>query len=174
MTVSKHVCFTTTSHCSTRAVRAVRHYWIFFKEVLMMYHCRGLHVNMVRGDLEFKPLANLMQELPIVPKLDLAAKEEHVGDIERNTRYLKVKCRQLRHTLPFLQIPGVIIVWMVQVCTMTLNMFPRRGGSSQYSPSMIVTNQGVSMNQLQIRIGSHIQVWEPSTQTNSMKPLGAS
>ena len=92
-----------------------------------MYHCRGLRVDMVQGDLEFKPLEKLMQELPTVPTLDLAAKEEHVGDIERNTRYLKEKCRQLCHTLPFLQILGVIIVRMVQVCTMTLNMFPRSG-----------------------------------------------
>ena len=55
----------------------------------MMYHCRGLRVDMVRGDLEFKPLEKLMQELPTVPTLDLAAKEEHVGNIVRNTRYLK-------------------------------------------------------------------------------------
>ena len=142
----------------------------YFKGVLMMYHRRGLRVNMVQGDLEFKLLESLMQELPIVPKLDIEAKEEHVGNIKRNTRYLKEKCRQLRHTLPFLQIPGVIIVLIVQVCTMTLNMFPRWGGSSQYSPSMIVTNQGVSMDQLKIRFGLYGQVWEPSTQTNSMKP----
>ena len=94
----------------------------------MMYYHRGLRVDMVRGDLEFKPLEKLMQELPKVPTLDLAAKEEHVGDVERNTRYLKEKCRQLRHTLPFSQIPDVIIVRIVQVCTMTLNMFPRMGG----------------------------------------------
>jgi hypothetical protein len=51
---------------------------------------------------------------------------------------------------------------------MTLNMFPQIGGNRQYSPSMIVTNRGVSMNQLKIRFGSYVQVWEPSTQTNSM------
>ena len=68
----------------------------------MMYHHRGLCVDMVQGDLEFKLLERLMQELPTVPALDLAEKEEHVGDIESNKRYLKQKCRQLRHTLPFL------------------------------------------------------------------------
>ena len=94
----------------------------------MMYYCRGLRIEMVQGDLEFNPLEQLLQELPRVPALDLAAKEEHNGDVECNTRYLKEKCRQLRHTLPFLQITGVIIVWMVQVCTMTLNMFLRKGG----------------------------------------------
>ncbi len=94
----------------------------------MMYYLRGLRVEIVQGDLEFKPLEQLLKQLPRVPKLDLAAKEEHVSDIERNICYLKEKFRQLPHTLPFVQIPGVIIVWMVQVCTMTLNMFPRKGG----------------------------------------------
>ena len=106
-----------------------------------MYYRRGLRVTIVRGDLEFKPLDQLLKELPNVPKLDLAAKEKHVGNIKRNICYLKEKFQQLRHTLPFLQIPGVLIVWMVQVCTMTLNMFPRKGGSKHYSPNMIVTNK---------------------------------
>jgi hypothetical protein len=126
MTVSKNVCFTTTSHCSTRKVR---NYWNFLKEVLLMYYRRGLRVTLVRGDLEFKPLKELVKQLPSVSELDLAEKEEHVGGVERNIRYLKEKFRQLRHTLPFWQIPGVIIVRMVQVCTMTLNMFPQKGGS---------------------------------------------
>ena len=95
----------------------------------MMYYPRGLRIEMVREDLEFKLLDQLMQELPRVPALYLAAKEEHVGDVERNTRYLKEKCRQLRHTLPFLQIPGVIIVQMVQVCTITYHVkhVPEKG-----------------------------------------------
>jgi hypothetical protein len=38
----------------------------------MMYHCRGLRVDMEQGDLKFNLLAELMQELPIVPTLDLA------------------------------------------------------------------------------------------------------
>ena len=82
MMVSKNVCFTTTSYCSTRAVR---HYWNCLKEVLMIHYRRGLRVEIVQGDLKFKPLEQLLQELPRVPTLDLAAKEEHVGDIERIT-----------------------------------------------------------------------------------------
>ena len=44
MTVSKNVCFTTTSHCSNQKVQ---HYWIFLKEVLLMYYRRGLRVTLV-------------------------------------------------------------------------------------------------------------------------------
>ena len=93
----------------------------------MIYYHRGLRVTMVQGDLEFKLLEEEVKELPCVPQLDIAAKEEHVGNVERNIWYLKEKFWQLRHTLPFWQIPGVIIVRMVQVCTMTLNMFPQKG-----------------------------------------------
>ncbi len=61
MTVSKNVSFTTTSHCSTQKVR---HYWNFLKEVLMMYYRRGLRVTIVQGDLEFKPLEQLLKPIP--------------------------------------------------------------------------------------------------------------
>ncbi len=105
-----------------------------------MYYYRVLRVTLVQGDLEFKPLEELVKELPSVPELDIAAKKEHVGNIKHNIRYLKEKFRQLRHTLPFRQIPGVIIVWMVQVYTVTLKMFPQKGGGRHYSPNMIVTD----------------------------------
>ena len=127
--------------------------------MLLIYYRRGLRLTLVRGDLEFKPLEELVKQLPSVPELDIAAKEEHAGDVEHNIRYLKEKFRQLCHTLPFWQIPGVIIVWMVQVCTMTLNMFPQKGENCHYSPNMIVTDRGVSMDQLRIRFGSYVQVW---------------
>ena len=53
MAVSKNICFTTTSHCSTWAVQ---NYWNVLKEVPMMYYRRGLRVEIVLGDLEFKLL----------------------------------------------------------------------------------------------------------------------
>ena len=48
----------------------------------MMNYPRGLRIEMVRGDLEFKPLEQMLKELPRVPGLDLEAKEEHVGNIK--------------------------------------------------------------------------------------------
>ena len=50
----------------------------------MMYYHRGLLVEILKGDLKFKPLEQLVKELPRVPKSDLAAKEEHVGNVECN------------------------------------------------------------------------------------------
>ena len=40
----------------------------------MMYYRGGLRDEIVQGDLEFKPLEQLLEQLPQVPKLDLAAK----------------------------------------------------------------------------------------------------
>ena len=42
----------------------------------MMYYRRGLRVEIVRGDLKFKPLEQLVKELPRVPELDLAARQQ--------------------------------------------------------------------------------------------------
>ncbi len=50
----------------------------------MMYYRRGLRVTLVQGDLEFKPLEELVKALPRVLELDIAEKEEHVGNVECN------------------------------------------------------------------------------------------
>jgi len=62
-TVSTNVCSTTTSHCSTQKVR---HYWNFLKEVLLIYYRRGLRVTLVQADLEFKPIKELIEQLPCI------------------------------------------------------------------------------------------------------------
>ena len=50
--------------------------------MLMMYYRRGLLVTMVQGDLEFKPLEELVKELPSVPELDIAAKESMLATLD--------------------------------------------------------------------------------------------
>ncbi len=55
----------------------------------MIYYRRGLQVTLVQADLEFKTLEELVKQLPCVPELDIAAKEEHVSNVERNIWFLK-------------------------------------------------------------------------------------
>ena len=125
ITYSDNICFTTTSHVSTRAVR---HYWPFFKQVCLQYATIGFNIVVIRGDLEFWALRDLVGELSSRPSLDLAAKNKHVGLIERNIKFLKGKARPLRHTLPFERLPPVMLFCMVQVVTLIMNLFPRSGG----------------------------------------------
>jgi hypothetical protein len=156
ITYSDKICFTTMSHVSTRAVG---HYWPFFKQVCLQCTTRGFNIVVIRGDLEFGALRDLVGELPSRPRLDLAAENEHVGLIEHNIRFLKEKVRSLCHTLPFERLPPVMLVCMVQVVTPIMNVFPRSGGT-HYSPSMIMTDSGLSMDQLRLKFGSYVQVAE--------------
>jgi hypothetical protein len=117
--------------------------------------------------LEFGALRNFVVELTSIPRLDLAAENKHVGSIERNIRFLKKKVRSLRHTLPFEMLPPVMLVCMVQVVTPIMNLFPRSGGT-HYLPSMIMTDGGLSMDQLRLKFDSYVQVAENQGLQNSM------
>ena len=125
ITYSDKICITTASLVSTRAVR---HYWPFFKQVCLHYTTRGFNIVVIRGDLKFGALRDLVGELPSRPRLDLAAENKHVGLIDHNIRFLKEKVRSLRPTLPFERLPPVMLVCMVQVVTPIMNLFPRSGG----------------------------------------------
>ena len=57
----------------------------YIKAATQMYHERGFRVRHLVADLEFEPVKDDI--LPI--RLETVAKDDHVGDIERNTRHIK-------------------------------------------------------------------------------------
>ncbi len=68
---------------------------------------------MIDGNQEFNLISDLIVSLPTVPKLDWAEASQHCGLIERNIQFLKEKICSLHHSLPFEQIPGIMVVHMV-------------------------------------------------------------
>ena len=72
--------------------------------------------------------------------------------------------------LPFAQVPKNVIIYMVFNATIVMNMFPRRGGNNYYSPSAIMSNQGVLVQDLEIPFGSYVQVTNATMPHNSMEP----
>jgi hypothetical protein len=78
-----------------------------------MYLLRGFRIVVIAGDQEFNLISDLVVSLPTAPKLDWAAASQHCGLIERNIRFLKEKIRSHRHSLPFEQVPGIMVVRMV-------------------------------------------------------------
>jgi hypothetical protein len=83
-------------------------------------------VLLLRRDNEFAPLQSCLDEMPESPKLILAAKGDHVLEIERRIRVIKERCRALRHSLPFNKIPMIITMYMVLHAVRMLNFFPKR------------------------------------------------
>ena len=166
-TYSLKICYTTTSHVSSKAVR---HYWPYLQGVLQKYAARGFRVKVIRGDFEFNGIEKHLKLLPSPPENVWTSKDQHVGPIERNNRFIKEKARSIRSSLPYTQIPGIMIIHMILHASKVLNLFPRSGGIRDMSPNMIMSDEGVSMQQFRLLFGTYVQVKEPSTQTNSMQP----
>ena len=166
-TYSNKICYTTTSHVSSKAVR---HYLPYLVEVLQKYAARGFRVTEIRGDFEFNGIEKQLKLLPSPPTTLWTRKDQHVGPIERNNRFIKEKTRSIRTSLPYAQIPGIMIIHMVLHALKVLNLFPRSGGIRDMSPNMIISDEGVSVQQFRLLVGTYVQVKEPSTQSNSMQP----
>jgi hypothetical protein len=80
--------------------------------------------------------------MPESPKLILAAKGDHVPEIERRIRVIKERCRALRHSLPFNKIPMIITMYMVLHAVRMLNFFPQKTGVSEtLSPKTIISGE---------------------------------
>jgi hypothetical protein len=154
-TYSNGICYTTTSHVSSKAVR---HYWPYLVEVLQKYAAGGFHVKEIRGDFEFNGIEKLLKALPLPPTTVWLSKDQHVGPIERNNRFIKEKSRSIRSCLPYAQIPGIMIIHMVLHASKVLNLFLRSGGIKDMSPNMIMSDDGVSMQQFRLLFGTYVQV----------------
>ncbi len=115
-------------------------------------------------------ISDLIVSLLTAPKLDWAAASQHCGLIERNIQFLKEKIRSLRHSLPFEQVPGIMVVCMVLHIVKFVNGFPRQGRVKQYSPGEIMNDHHLHANDLQLAFGIYCQVAENVEPRNSLTP----
>jgi hypothetical protein len=165
-TYSNKICYTTTLHVSTKAVKD---YWPYLLQVIQMYKARGFRIVRIRGDFEFNGITVQVASLPGLPHLSLEA-GTHTEPVERNIRFIKEKARSLVTSLPYQRLPTIIIIWLVLHASSAMNNFPRSGGIQNYSPRMLMRDSQLSMDEFQVPFGTYVQVKESSTQTNSMLP----
>ena len=121
---------------------------------------RGLRIVVLSGDQEFAALSELAGNLPSTPRLNWAAASQHCGFIERNICFLKEMIRSLRHSLPFEWVPGIMVVHMVLHIIKFVNRFPCRGGVKHHSPSEIMTNHRIHVNDVVVSFGVYCQIAE--------------
>ena len=75
-----------------------------------MYLLRGFRIVVIKGDQEFASISDQVVNLPTTPSVDWAAAVQHCGLIERNIRFVKEKVRSLRHSLPFIHVPAIMVI----------------------------------------------------------------
>jgi len=65
----------------------------------------------------------------------------HIPEAEQNNRTIKERVRATFHRLTYKAIPFIIVRYLIMDRTHKLNMFPDKGGISQYYSPRIVLGQ---------------------------------
>ena len=136
-------------------------------KIINIYKSRNLNVIQIDVDMEFKSLES--QLLPI--KLNVAAADEHVPDVERSIRTIKEGTRSILHGLPFDFYHQQLVAGCVQSVVKALNNTPKRGGLSDVlSPSTLVTGTPPpNYNTItKLSFGEYVEVKENNSFKNSM------
>jgi len=99
---------------------------------------------------------------------------EHVGEIEHRIRVIKERCRGIICTLPYAQIPRIMLIYLLHHVVMWLNNIPAANGiSNRFSPRKILQHNKLDVKHHCLApFGSYCEVHEDNAPTNSMKSRG--
>jgi len=154
-TYSTKICFTTIIHL-TFCMKKLK--WEALLAIYKMYLLRGFRIIVIKGDHDFSLVSDLVATLPTTPNRDWAAAAQHCGLIERIIQLIKERVRLVQHSLPFDQVPGIMVVCMVLHIVKFVNGFPRRGRVKHYLPGQIMTSCSLHAGNLLLKFGAYCQV----------------
>jgi hypothetical protein len=133
------------------------------------YARAGFNVHTILMDNEFEKIKDHVHAT-----LNTTAASEHVGEIERRIRVIKECCQGIICTLPYAQIPRIMLIYLLHHVVMWLNNFPAANGiPDRFSPREILQH-----NKLEVKyhciapVGSYCEVHEDNASTNSMQLRG--
>ncbi len=125
---------------------------------------------MISGDQKFSALKTLTTFLPTAPHLDWAAASQHCGLIKCNICLLKERICLLCHSLPFMMVPGIMVVHMVLHIIKFINCFPCQSGVKHFSPGEIMTGRCLHKSDIALFFEVYCQVAEHIQPQNSLAP----
>ena len=132
---------------------------------------RGFKITAYNGDNEFEKL----REHVSPTALNIVARGEHLGPIERSVRTIKERVRCSCHAIPYKRITLLMTWSILESTTMWLNAFPAKDGVSKtLSPSAIVlATPKPDCKNLKITFGSYAQAYDGTTNTTRSRSIGA-
>jgi hypothetical protein len=95
-------------------------------------------------------------------QLNMVSAGEHVPEAERYIQTVKEWVQSIYNTVPFQQMPALLIIEMFKSSIQWLNNFPPTGGISlTLSPQAIITGRNFDYNKhCHIKLGAYAQVHE--------------
>ena len=92
-------------------------------------------------------------------EMDYVLPQQHFKQAEQNNCVVKEHVRATYHSLPYKNIPKVMIKYLAMDCIRKLNYFPVKEGISEYySPCMIMHQEVLDYNKhYKLPYGSYVQ-----------------
>ena len=148
ITVSRNIRFGTIEALPNRNIGTLVN---GIKAVRTLYKRAGFLITTALMDGKFEAMHSDLADLGTNNEpgitLNEAARDEHVGDIERYIRTVKERIRAIYNMLPFNIMPPRLVIEMAKHTVYWLNAFPHPNGiSDTLSPRTIITGQGVDYN----------------------------
>lgn len=165
VTMSRRIRFVTVQHVPDRKANALAN---VMKQVICLYTRAGFNVQTALMDGEFEKLKEKLLDQIVV---NTTAKNEHVGEIERQIRSIKDRCRCMEAAMPFDILPNIIIKMMVINAVMLMNAHINKQGVSQiYSPREIVLRRNLDFATHCTGVfGEYVLAYDDNTITNTMQ-----
>jgi len=119
------------------------------------------------ADNEFAVLKEDFENLGI--RLNIASKEEHVPEVERQIRVIKERARSIVQTLPYYKMPKKLKIAMIYYVVYCLNLLPKFDQES--SPrDIIMGEEKLDYEKVcKIPFGDYVQVHDNLDTTNTME-----
>jgi len=127
---------------------------------------RGFSVRSIEADPEFHVMDRLVPNLPF----DYVVQDKHIPTIERYIWTVKNDMRSRYITLPFTQLPKIMVIHLASNAVFWLNVLPHVNGlSSHISPQYILTGQSINFNcHMRMEYREYVQMHE--SHDNTMSP----
>jgi hypothetical protein len=148
--------------------RTAKRLAITLERVMKVYARGGFAVQTMMMDMEFEKLVDLLPTVAI----NTTAAQEHVGEIERKIRVIKERARGTINTLPYLQLPRLMIIELMHFCVMWMNSFPVKSGiSKKWSPRELISRHKLDAKlHCKAPFGAYCEVHTDPDITNTMEP----
>jgi hypothetical protein len=155
----------TISHALNQVINLFRGRGHVVEEVEFSEYQNPVHT--VLADNEFIVLKEDLENIGI--RLNIAAKEEHVPEVERQIRVVKERARAIIQTLPYRKIPKKMKVALIQYVIYWLNLLPKL--DQEYSPrDLVLGEEKLDYKKVcQLPFGSYTQVHDDLNTANTME-----
>jgi hypothetical protein len=157
---SRYIMLTAIEHAPDRKAPKLGY---LIHRIMNTYARAGFNVHTILMDNEFEKIKDNVHAT-----LNTPAASKHVGEIERRIRVIKERCQGIICTLPYAQIPRIMLIYLLHHVVMWLNTFPAANGiSNRFSPREILQH-----NKLEVKyhciapFGSYCEVHEDNAPTN--------